>query len=173
MTDRQNNLPKGWIWTKIGDLGTVTSGGTPSTKNVKYFGGKIAWITPADLSGYSNKYISKGRKSLTQVGLQNSSAKLLPKGSVLFSSRAPVGYVVIAANEICTNQGFKNLVPSKEISNEFIYYYLKSAKRLAESYASGTTFLELSGTKFAQLQIPLAPFNEQHRIVEKIEELFR
>ena len=165
-------LPKGWTWTRLGNLGKIVAGGTPSTKNEEYWGNEVFWVSPADLSGYKRKFISRGRKSLSKLGLENSSAKLMSAGSILFSSRAPIGYVVISANEICTNQGFKSLVPSKEIFNEYIYYYLKASKQLAEKYASGTTFKELSGKSFSILPIPLPPRKEQKRIVERIEELF-
>ncbi len=123
------------------DLTVIASGGTPSTTNSANFGGDIPWITPADLSKYREKYISKGKRNLTQLGLKTSSAKLLPKNTVLFSSRAPIGYVAIAANELCTNQGFKSLYPNKIFDSSYAYYYyLKSIKNLAESEASGTTF---------------------------------
>ena len=165
-------IPDSWQWSKISELGAVVSGGTPSTKEPAFWGGEVNWITPADLSGYSEKFISKGAKSLTQKGLANSSAKLMPKGSVHFSSRAPVGYVVISKEDMSTNQGFKSIVPTKGGFNEFLYYYLKGAKRLAEERASGTTFKEISGKAFSELPIPLAPFNEQQRIIAKLEELF-
>lgn len=166
------NLPDSWIWTTLGEIGIVTSGGTPLSRQPDFWGGDIAWITPADLSNYKNKYIEQGQRSITKVGLDNSSAKLLPKGTVLFSSRAPIGYTVIAKNEIATNQGFKNLILTKSGYPDYIYYFLLASKQLAESYASGTTFLELSATKFSRIPIPLPPLSEQYRIVEKIEELF-
>lgn len=165
-------LPKGWVWTTIGELGIVTSGGTPSTRERRYWNGDIPWISPADLTGYKEKYIAKGNKSITQEGTDESSAKLLPQGSILFSSRAPIGYVAIAKNVLATNQGFKNLIPVKSLSEDYVYHYLKSAKQLAEGMASGTTFLELSATKFAQIPIPLPPLKEQYLIVTKLEEVF-
>jgi len=165
-------LPEGWIWTTIGEIGIVTSGGTPKTNNSGFWGGKIPWVTPADLSNYKNVYIEKGSRNITEIGLEYSSAKLLPKGSILFSSRAPIGYVAIAKNEISTDQGFKNIIPTQSLFCEYIYYYLKTIKPLAEKMASGTTFLELSASKFAQLPIPFPPLSEQHRIVARIEELF-
>ena len=165
-------LPENWTWTRISELGKVVSGGTPSTRRPEYWGGDIAWITPADLSGYKDKFIERGAKSITQVGLENSSARLMPAGSIHFSSRAPIGYVVISKNPISTNQGFKSLVPTEGVFNEYIYYYLKSAKQLAEKFASGTTFKEISGKAFANLPVPLPPLDEQRRIVTKIEELF-
>lgn len=170
--DRLRYIPNGWCWTELQALGEIVSGGTPSTKEPSYWGDEINWISPADLTGYNNKTISKGSKSLTKSGLVNSSAKLMPAGSIHFSSRAPIGYVVISSEPISTNQGFKSLVPASGIFNEYVYYYLKSAKSLAEKRASGTTFLELSGSAFSRLPLPLAPTREQHRIVEKIEALF-
>ena len=165
-------LPENWKWTTIQELGQVVSGGTPSTRKPEYWGGETAWITPADLSGYNEKYIEGGAKSITREGLKNSSARLMPPGSIHFSSRAPIGYVVISKKAISTNQGFKSLVPAEGVFNEYVYYYLKSAKQLAEKRASGTTFKELSGKVFSQLPIPIPPLNEQRRIVAKIEELF-
>lgn len=168
----KQDLPTGWEWTTLGEVGMVTAGGTPSAADSTNFGGEIAWITPADLTGYEAKFIGQGRRNLSQKGYDSSSATLLEPGTVLFSSRAPIGYVAIAANEISTNQGFKNLTPFPGVSSDYVYHYLKSAKKLAESYASGTTFLELSAAKFASLPFPLPPFPEQQRIVAKIEELF-
>lgn len=166
------NLPKTWAQVTVADLGKVVSGGTPSTKENSYWGGNISWISPSDLTRYSNKYISKGAKSITQEGLKNSSATTMPAGSIHFSSRAPIGYTVISSCEMTTNQGFKSLVQAQGIFNEYIYYYFKSAKQLAESKATGTTFKEISGAAFSKLPVPLPPTNEQHRIVAKIEELF-
>lgn len=167
-----NNLPENWVLTTIGEIGIVVSGGTPSTRQPEFWGGDIAWITPADLSNYKDKYIQHGQRNITKIGLENSSAKLLPKGSILFSSRAPIGYTVVAKNELATNQGFKNLILTNSGFADYIFYYLKHSKQLAESYASGTTFMELSATKFSQIPFPLPPLAEQHRIVEKIEEFF-
>ncbi len=167
-----DNIPSGWTIVSLSDIGEIISGGTPSTAVPEYWNGDINWISPADLSGYPGKYISKGKKSITPLGLQKSSAKLMPKGSVLFSSRAPIGYVAIASSELCTNQGFKSIIPNKMISNDYLYYFLKYAKKQAEDLASGTTFKEISLSYFAKIRIPVPPLDEQHRIVTKIEELF-
>lgn len=167
-----DKLPQGWVECQLKDVGYIVSGGTPSTKDADNFGGNIAWITPADLSDYKEKFISHGKRNLTEKGLKNSSAKLMPKGSILFSSRAPIGYTVIASNSICTNQGFKNIVPNKYVFNEYIYYYLKSSKALVEKYSSGTTFKEISGTKFGLIPFPFPPLNEQKQIVQEIEKRF-
>jgi type I restriction enzyme S subunit len=172
MSDVLWNIPNTWIWTEIKDLGEIVSGGTPSTKEPAYWGDEVNWISPSDLTGYNKKTIAKGAKNLTLAGLKNSSARVMPAGSVHFSSRAPIGYVAISSQSICTNQGFKSLVPSDGVFNEYAYYYLKASKYLAEERATGTTFKEISGTAFGKLPFPLPPTNEQKRIVAKIEELF-
>lgn len=164
-------LPEGWIWTTIDDLGIVVSGGTPSTNEPQFWGDNIPWITPADLSGYKEKYISKGRRNISQLGLSYSSATLLPKGSLLFSSRAPIGYIAISQNEIATNQGFKNLIPTKLVSIDYLYYYMLTAKNEAIKRSRGTTFLELSASAFSQIPVPLPPLSTQLNIVSKLEEL--
>lgn len=166
-------IPENWCWAIIGSITNVVGGGTPSTGNSEYYEeGTIPWISPADLSNYDEKYISHGAKNITQLGLEKSSAKLLPKDTVCLSSRAPIGYVVIASNPIATNQGFKSFIPSPAYLPEYLYWYLKANKTLLESRASGTTFLELSGSKAAKTEFPLPPLPEQHRIVARIESLF-
>ncbi|KLE15978.1 restriction endonuclease subunit S [Clostridium sp. C8] len=147
-------IPTGWQVTKIKEIGEVVAGGTPSTKNVEYYDGDIPWITPKDLSGYQRKFISKGERSITTLGLQKSSAKLMRKGTVLFSSRAPIGYIVIAQNDVSTNQGFKSIVCNEDIiNNNYVYYYLKFHKEKIENVASGSTFKEISGTTMKMLDI--------------------
>lgn len=170
----KKELPENWAWTTMDEIAVVVGGGTPKSKEKRFYeGGDIPWLTPADLSGYKGKYISNGARFITEEGLAGSSAKLMPAGAVLFTSRAPIGYVVIAQNEICTNQGFKSFVlKSDDIFPDYVYWWLKGSKQLAESFASGTTFLELSGSKAKQLPIPIAPLEQQKRIVAKIEELF-
>ena len=165
-------LPKGWAWCRLGDIGEIIGGGTPSTSIEEYWNGEISWITPADLSNYSDKYIAQGKRNITQLGLDNSSAKLIPKGSILFSTRAPIGYVVIADRPLSTNQGFKSLSLSINMSEEFVYYFLLAEKERIKLLASGTTFQELSASAFGKILIPLPPLQEQHRIVEKIESYF-
>ena len=165
-------LPNNWVWTKLLALGDIVAGGTPSTKEPTYWKDEVNWISPADLTGYSAKTIKRGTKSISKIGLANSSAKVIPAGSVHFSTRAPIGYVVISSEPLATNQGFKSLVPASGIFNEYVYYYLMASRDYAHKRASGTTFLELSGRAFGDLPIPLAPIAEQRRIVAKIEELF-
>ena len=160
-------------WTTMGEIAEVVGGGTPHTSDPTNFdGGEIPWLTPADLSGYVGKYASRGARSITAKGLQSSSARLLPAGAVLFTSRAPVGYVVIAANAIATNQGFKSFVLKPGMLPEYVYWWLKGAKRIAEALASGTTFLEISGANAKKIPIPIVRIDEQRRIVAEIEKQF-
>jgi len=165
-------IPTNWQWSTMGDVADIIGGGTPKSDQTEYFGGDIPWITPADLSGYKEKFISTGARSITRAGLDNSGARLMPAGTVLFSSRAPIGYVAIAQNPVCTNQGFKSFVLRDGLTSDFVYYYLQHAKEIAVALASGTTFLEISGKKAAQIPIPVAPLAEQRRIVEEIEKQF-
>ncbi|WP_411817360.1 restriction endonuclease subunit S [Hyphococcus sp. DH-69] len=172
MTERLWEVPSSWEWTVIKELGDVVSGATPSTKVRDYWDGDVIWFAPSDLTGYKQKFIARGAKTLTEEGLANSSARIMPAGSVMFSSRAPVGYVAITSVPAATNQGFKSVVPYTGIFNEYLYHYLKASKQLAEQRATGTTFKELSGAAFGVLPAPLPPTNEQRRIVEKIEAMF-
>lgn len=166
-------VPISWFWATASEVAQLVGGGTPSSKDPANFQDSgIPWITPADLTGYDKVYISRGRRDLSVKGYNSSGAQLIPAGAVLFSSRAPIGYCAIAENEISTNQGFKSLVLSDGIVPEYIRYYLLSAKDYAESIASGTTFKELSGSRMANLLIPIAPINEQRRIVAKLDSLF-
>jgi type I restriction enzyme S subunit len=157
----------------IGDVADVIGGGTPRTSDASNFdAGSVPWITPADLSGYTEKYIGRGSRYITNTGLDNSGARLLPKGTVLFSSRAPIGYVAIARNPLATNQGFKSFVLPQSLDPEYVYYFLQRAKELALRLASGTTFPEISGRQAAKVPLAVAPAGEQHRIVEAIESYF-
>ena len=166
-------LPRGWVWTRVGNLTQVVGGGTPKTSVKEYYeNGDIPWICPADLSGYKGKYIRRGAKNITQLGLEKSSAILMPAKTVLLSSRAPIGYVAIADNKIATNQGFKSFLPTLFFLPDYLYWYLKGSTELLKEYASGTTFLELSKSKAEKILFPLPPLLEQQRIVDKIQSLF-
>ena len=143
-----------WIERKISDIGTVVGGATPSTKKPEnYEDGKIAWITPKDLSTFTGRYIERGERNITEVGLRSCSTQLLPKNAVLFSSRAPIGYVAIAANEVCTNQGFKSVVPNENTDPLFLFYLLKYNKDKIEGMGSGTTFKEVSGSTMKNIVV--------------------
>ena len=145
-----------FINVKLSDIGEVVGGATPSTKNPDNYDGNIAWITPKDLAGYNKVYISKGERNITEMGFKSCSTKILPKNSVLFSSRAPIGYVAISENDLCTNQVFKSIIPNNKIDYKFLYYLLKHNKNYIASKGSGSTFKEVSGSvmKGIELSIP-------------------
>ncbi len=135
------------IKVRIKDVAEVKNGSTPSTKNDEYYDGDIIWITPKDLSTQNARYIYRGGRTITDEGYKSCSAVMVPKGTVLLSSRAPIGLLSIAGTELCTNQGFKNIVPLEgKIDSEFLYYYLKTKIADIEKLGSGTTFKEVSKT---------------------------
>lgn len=141
----------------LSDVGTIVGGATPSKKRSEYYcSNGIGWITPRDLSNTSDKFIAHGTDDITDEGYASCSAKLLPKGSVLFSSRAPIGYIAIAADAVATNQGFKSIVPKEEIGTAFIYCFLVRNKHRIADMGAGTTFPEVSGKmmKSVELAIP-------------------
>lgn len=165
----------------ISDLGAVVGGSTPSKSKPEYYTEDgIAWITPKDLSINKAKFISHGENDITKLGLKNSSASIMPEGTVLFSSRAPIGYIAIASGEVTTNQGFKSVIPKPEIGTAFVYYFLKHSLPTIKGMAAGSTFKEVSGRTIKNIPavIPdtktLACFNEfcapifaQQRILEE------
>lgn len=141
------NADPEWREGTISDLGTVVGGSTPSKSKPEYYTEHgIAWITPKDLSVNKSKFITHGENDITELGLKNSSASIMPEGTVLFSSRAPIGYIAIAAGEVTTNQGFKSVIPRPAIGTPFVYYFLKNALPTIEGMASGSTFKEVSGS---------------------------
>lgn len=147
-------MKSNWKECTIADLGEVIGGATPSTKNIEnYENGDISWITPKDLSTHNNRYIYYGERNITKIGLNSCSTKILPKNSVLFSSRAPIGYVAIAGKEMCTNQGFKSVVPNFNTNYMFLYYLLKYNKENIENIGSGTTFKEVSGNTMKSIKV--------------------
>ena len=142
-----------WIKVKISDLGQVVGGATPSTKKDEYYNGNIAWMTPKDLSDFKGRYIARGERNITKAGMDSCSTQLLPKNTVLFSSRAPIGYVAIAENDMCTNQGFKSIIPNENVDYLFLYYLLKYNKDKIEAMGSGTTFKEVSGSTMRNIEV--------------------
>lgn len=149
---------------KLGDVAQIIGGGTPSTTKEEYWNGEIGWLTPRDLTGYSFKYISKGERNITEEGLKNSSARLMPEGTVLMTSRAPIGYLAIAGDELCTNQGFKSFIVDEDrINNEYLYYLLKSNIDRIKSLSTGSTFAEVSATilKGFEIEIPDLPTQKE------------
>ena len=160
-------IPEGWSVGKLEDIGDIIGGGTPSKAVAEYYTKNgIAWITPKDLSVSHLKFTAKGETDITELGYKNSSAKIIPRGSVLFSSRAPIGYISIAKNDICTNQGFKSVVPNNGCT-AFVYYFLLSNTENIESKATGSTFKEASGALMKSLDLVI-PSDD---ILEKFENI--
>lgn len=147
-------MPEGWKVGKLSEIGTIVGGSTPSKAKKDYYTNNgIAWITPKDLSNDKSKFISHGETDITELGFENSSAIKMPKGTVLYSSRAPIGYIAIAKNEVTTNQGFKSVIPDPNVGNAYIYYFLKSNFELIDNMASGSTFKEISGTAMKNVPV--------------------
>ena len=155
-----------WQKLRVEEFAEVIGGGTPKTSVEEYWNGQIPWLTPKDLSDSHDRFISNGERFISTEGLKNSSAKLLPKNTVLLSSRAPVGYVAIAKKPIATNQGFRNLILHNGYNPEFVYYLLKNNTQYLESNASGTTFRELSGSTLKSLEFNIPPLATQERIAD-------
>lgn len=154
-----------WKIYQLSEIGEIVGGATPSTAKSEYYGGDIPWLTPKDLSNFSGRYIERGERNITEAGLKSCSAKLLPAGTVLFSSRAPIGYVAIAKTQIATNQGFKSIIPNTDIVDSlFLYYLLCFNKVRIESMGSGTTFKEVSGSTMKGIQVSIPNLPEQRRI---------
>ena len=176
-----DNADPEWAIGTISDLGTVVGGSTPSKAKPEYYTESgIAWITPKDLSINKSKFVSHGENDITELGLKNSSAAIMPEGTVLFSSRAPIGYIAIAAGEVTTNQGFKSVVPKPEIGTPFVYFFLKNTLPVIEGMASGSTFKEVSGSTMKNIPAVIpdaetlakfsdfcAPIFAQQRILEE------
>ena len=162
----------GWESASIGDTCDVVNGGTPKTGVAEYWGGPHRWITPAEMGKRPTPYIDQTERTITEQGLQNSSARPLPPYSVILSSRAPIGHLVINTEPMATNQGCKGLVPRSRIDHKFLYYYLGSIVDLLNDLGTGATFKELSGGKLKEVQVPLPPLPEQRRIVAILDEAF-
>ena len=161
-----------WIECTLDKLGEIVGGATPSTKCEDYYGGSIPWITPKDLSSFKGRYITSGERNITEKGLASCSAQMMPKDAVLFTSRAPIGYVAIASQSVCTNQGFKSIVVNEKADPLFVYYLLKYNKDAIEAMGSGTTFKEVSGKtmRAVKVRIPL-DVNYQKRIAAVLDSL--
>lgn len=154
-----------WPSVRLADCCAIVSGGTPKSSEPSYWGGDILWATPKDLTELGSKYISGTPRSITESGYAKSSANMLPAQSVLFSSRAPIGHVAINTVPMCTNQGFKSLVPdTTQIFADYLYYWLRANKTQLQALGNGATFKEVSKTVISKVEIPLPPLPEQRRI---------
>ncbi|MDX9994703.1 MAG: restriction endonuclease subunit S [Rhodocyclaceae bacterium] len=165
-------MKAGWQHKTIDAVCEVVNGGTPKTGVSEYWDGPHQWITPAEMGKRATPYIDQTERTITDVGLQNSSARLLPAQSVILSSRAPIGHLVINAVPMATNQGCKGLVPRDGLDCKYLYYYLASIVPLLNDLGTGATFKELSGGKLKEVPIPVPPLPEQHRIVAILDAAF-
>lgn len=158
-----NDYPQ-WEKKKLGDIGDIVGGGTPSSSNEEYWNGNINWFTPSEIG--KTKFVSESIRKITTKGLNNSSAKLLPKGTILLSSRATIGEKSILLNPATTNQGFQSIITNDKVVNEFIYYYIDTLKKELIKQASGSTFLEISNTIVKKLKIYIPLLEEQNKIAK-------
>ena len=154
----KREIPEGWKVVHLDDFADIKNGATPSTTNPLNYGGEIVWITPKDLSDQKSKFVYRGERNISQLGYDSCSTNLLPANSVLLSSRAPIGLVSIAMTELCTNQGFKNLIPHDDKDSLYLYYYIKHHVKQIEQLGTGTTFKEVSREDLCKFPI-LTPSN--------------
>lgn len=160
-------IPEGWKVGRLDEIADVVGGSTPSKAKPEYYTQKgIAWLTPKDLSNHPAVYTSRGEIDITEEGYNSTSTKLMPKGTILFTSRAPIGYISIAQNDICTNQGFKSLVP-KKAGTCFLYCFLKYVTSEIENKSTGSTFKEASGALMKSLQVIMP----DQKVFEEFEEI--
>lgn len=160
-----------WEVKRLGEIVQIVNGGTPDTRNSLFWNGDIKWCTPTDITQCKGKYINDTEKKITKLGLDNSSATLLPIGTLLLCSRATIGEVRIANTEITTNQGFKSLICGNKVYNEYLYYYITQIKNKLVEKASGSTFLEVSTTVIKSIAIPLPPLPEQKAIAQILSDM--
>lgn len=165
-------MREGWSLKTIAETAKIVAGGTPKTKIKEYWNGEIAWITPADLGKLTTREVSSTRRTITDVGLQKSSAKLFPAQSVILSSRAPIGHLAINTIPMATNQGCRGIVPSNTLDNIFLYYFLESNIKLLNDLGTGATFKELSTKALGSVKIPIPPLEEQKQIVAILDKAF-
>ena len=158
-----------WRKCRLSDLGTIVGGATPPTRDSSnYEGGTIPWITPKDLSSFKCRYITNGERNITMAGLCSCSTQMLPENTVLFSSRAPIGYVAMAKNKLCTNQGFKSIVPFTKTDPLFLYYLMLYNRSRIEKLGSGTTFKEISGSTMRNIEVEVPCNIEEQKQISSI-----
>ena len=156
-----------WEVKKLGEVCDIISGSTPKTNNPQYWDGDYYWVTPAELDG--KKWISSTERTITDMGVKSAHLQLLPSGTVLLSSRAPIGKIAITTCPMYCNQGFKNLVCKNVILNEFVYWFLLFSTEYLKSLGTGATFKEISKKVVEQVDVPVPPLPEQYRIVEELD----
>lgn len=171
----KREIPEGWKDGTLDDLGRIVGGSTPSTENPGNFTANgTPWITPYDLSGnQGNKFITSGSLDVSDEGIKDASLKKVPAGTVLFSSRAPIGYMAIARRELTTNQGFKSFIPNNDYSTAFIYYTVKGSLKTITHYASGSTFKEVSAAVLKTVKIVLPDENAIDQFSASVASVFK
>lgn len=162
-------IPEDWEIKEIRDIADIIGGGTPSSVNSKYWNGKINWFTPSEIG--ANKYAFESKRKITEEGYKNSSAKMLPVGSILLTSRAGIGDTAILRVKASTNQGFQSLITKDNFYNEYVYYLIYTVKGELLSRASGSTFLEISPDKLKSIKLPLPPKREQAAIARALSDM--
>ncbi|KKL51007.1 hypothetical protein LCGC14_2299790, partial [marine sediment metagenome] len=162
----------GWSISKMSEVTNIISGGTPKSGISDYWFGDVKWITPKDMGKITGIYVSETGRNITQLGLDKSSAKLIPENSVILSTRAPIGYLAINTVPMATNQGCRGLVPKNTLDTKFLYYFLLKSVSLLNDLGSGTTFKELSKTALERVEIPHPEITEQKHIVAILEQAF-
>lgn len=170
MNRTRRNLPPGWRWVKLGKVCDVVGGSTPSTGNSDYWDGDIVWVTPTDLGKLDVQGISSSARRITAAGYQSCGTELLPSGTVVMSSRAPIGHLGIARVPLCTNQGCKSFVPGSEVDSGFLFWTLKRVVPSIQALGSGATFTEVSKSALQEFEIVLPPLVEQKRIAATLNE---
>ena len=155
-----------WIETSLGDIAEVVGGGTPSTTIGEYWDGDIVWLTPTEITSQDGKVVSDSIRKITDLGFKNSGAQMLPKDSVILTSRASVGFVALAGKELCTNQGFQSLIPKPSVLSKFLMFWIQQNRPEFESRSAGSTFKEISKSNVKSIKLQLPPLPDQRRIVE-------
>ncbi len=161
-------MREGWVETKLGEVADVVGGGTPSTSISEYWDGAIVWLTPTEITSQDGKVVCDSIRKISNTGLENSGAKMLPIESVILTSRASVGYVALSGVELCTNQGFQSLIPKKSVMAKFLMYWIQQNRTEFESRSAGSTFKEISKSNVKSIKLSLPPLQEQKRIVDLI-----
>lgn len=167
---RSETVPKGWRSVKLGEVTTVVNGTTPASGTPEYWNGSVAWITPVDLGKLGGKSVEGSDRRISKAGLDSCSLTLVPPGTVVLSSRAPIGHLGIAAVPLCTNQGCKSFVPGAGVDSDFLYYALERSVWALQQLGSGATFTEISKSQLEQFEIHLPDIAEQRRIAGLLNE---
>ena len=164
------DVPSHWEVRPLRRWFAMVNGGTPASGDDAYWDGGTVWLTPDDLGRNPGKWIREGRRTITEAGLRDSNARLSPNGSIVLSTRAPIGHIAIMAVPSATNQGCRTLVPDEKANSVFAYYVLRTSRPILQSLGQGSTFMELTPTGLGGLQIPLAPLDEQEAIIAFLDE---